>query len=277
MSGKSWKCKHNKPFRKRRLILSYKGENMQKQKVAYFEINNDGLSMNSDIQKAIDGLSGNEYELNMISYSDIVLGKYINIRENPFICSFNTMRKLFIDNQIKIEPIDYPEEIMKFSGRRISLFTVEEIISLYKKEVLCGYYKNCFIKPYITKQFITFWLNDNTLSLLESFDGNTKIWVSQLIDIESEWRIFVHKNRVVGSSYYSGNFKLTPDYDYINDIVSTYKSSPVGYTLDIGMLSHDANTIIEVNDFWGIGSYGLNPERYAAMLIDRYFEIVTKK
>jgi hypothetical protein len=35
-----------------------------------------------------------------------------------------------------------------------------------------------------------------------------------------------------------------------------------------------ANVAIEVNDFWGIGSYGLNPQKYAEMLIDRYFEIV---
>ncbi len=251
---------------------------MNKNKFGYCEIGSDGLALNSDIQKAIEGLSGKEYELKMIFYKDIVLGEYENIKQNPFVCSFNTMKKLFLDNEIKIESIDYPDEIKKFIKRKIELFTIEKLLPLYENESVSwsggGYYRNCIIKPYITKQFGVFWLNDNNLSFLKSFGGDTKVWVSPLIDIESEWRVFVHKGEVVGSSCYRGNFKVMPEYDYVNAIVAAYKSSPIAYTLDIGVLTNKSNDIIEVNDFWGIGSYGLNPERYAAMLIDRYFEIV---
>lgn len=241
---------------------------MNKNKFVYCEIGGDGLALNSDIQKAIEGLSGKEYELRMISYKDIVLGKYENIKQNPFVCSFNTMRKLFLDNEIKIESIDYPDEIKRWINRRVFLSTVGEVVSLYDE------LKNSFIKPYITKQFHVFWLNDNNLPWFKSLGKDTKVWVSPLINIESEWRVFIHKGEVIGSSCYSGNFKIMPEYDYINAIVAAYKSSPIAYTLDIGVLYNKTNDIIEVNDFWGIGSYGLNPERYAAMLIDRYFEII---
>jgi hypothetical protein len=55
----------------------------------------------------------------------------------------------------------------------------------------------------------------------------------------------------------------------------------MAYTIDVGILSsipfgssERENVIIEFNDMWAIGNYGMENKRYLRMLVDRYFEII---
>lgn len=79
--------------------------------------------------------------------------------------------------------------------------------------------------------------------------------VSDVIDIESEWRLFVHHGELVGSQNYSGDFKLSPDYDLVELMIQAYKNSPVSYTLDVG-INQEGTFLIEVHPFVSCGLYG---------------------
>ena len=49
------------------------------------------------------------------------------------------------------------------------------------------------------------------------------------------------------------------------------------YTVDIGILENDENVVIEFNDMWAIGNYGIPNDIYLRALKGRYFEIINNK
>jgi hypothetical protein len=57
----------------------------------------------------------------------------------------------------------------------------------------------------------------------------------------------------------------------IKDNLCTFPSS---YTIDIGILEDKTNVVVEFNDMWAIGNYGVPNNIYLRMLRTRYFEII---
>jgi hypothetical protein len=101
--------------------------------------------------------------------------------------------------------------------------------------------------------------------------------VSELITIESEWRVFVYENRLVGLQNYSGDFTLFPDVESIKNIIKAYKSAPIAYTLDVGIGAHSYDTfIIEVHNFFSCGLYGFNQPILVNMFYKWFKEYITK-
>jgi len=99
--------------------------------------------------------------------------------------------------------------------------------------------------------------------------GNYQI--SDLIDIESEWRGFVYRNTLVGLQNYGGDFTKFPNVETIHKMIGAFKSSPVAYTLDVGV--NDQGTfIIEVHDFFSCGLYGFAELRILPFMFARWFQ-----
>ena len=95
--------------------------------------------------------------------------------------------------------------------------------------------------------------------------------------IESEWRCYILNNRVEYIANYSGDLYMYIDGSYLNDIINQNRGKfPVAYTIDIGILADGGNVVIEYNDMWAIGNYGLPNDIYLRMLKQRYFEIIKK-
>ena len=98
---------------------------------------------------------------------------------------------------------------------------------------------------------------------------------SEVIDILSEYRVFVNNAKIIHSSNYLGDFTKNIDYTYVENLISKIKYKPISFTLDVALLKDGTSELIEMNDFWSIGSYGLYCEDYFKMLNDRYFEILS--
>lgn len=107
--------------------------------------------------------------------------------------------------------------------------------------------------------------------------------------IVSEWRLYVHNHEIIDAKNYSGDFKITPRYSFAEGKIFSNKfghgsemygrtdpatAFPCAYTIDIGILASEQNVVIEYNDMWAIGNYGLANDLYLKLLTDRYFEIV---
>jgi hypothetical protein len=191
--------------------------------------------------------------------------------------------------------IGYPKCLSEFYGReikstRFGKITVDDL--------------PIFIKPrYDVKLFTGFVLDKNTtLNNISTYysdvNANTAVYTSEPIDIISEYRCFVHKNKLVGIKNYDGDFETFPSVQYIHKMIESYKDeAPVSYTLDVGIvesgkieyynsgeLNHQKELVgtlqktllIEINDFWAIGGYGLDGKTYCRMLVDRFQEIKNK-
>ena len=72
-----------------------------------------------------------------------------------------------------------------------------------------------------------------------------------------------------------GVVRINPNFEYVDSLIEAYKEQPISYTVDVAILKDGSMTVIEFNDFWAIGSYGLYCINYAQMLLDRYCEIVS--
>ena len=242
----------------------------------YIHVKN-GLPINEDIQKAIDGFEYLGYEPVLITMENMLAGTLDYVAKfHPVVGSIDFMSRLFKRINYTPEPIDYPEEILKSGLLNVSILkaTLEQALQIIESKELL----NLFVKPVQTKLFDGILIKDvNQAKYLKDFPLQTKVWVIGGVDIVSEHRIYVHNGKAIYGCNYSGDFKINPDYNYADNLINAYKSAPVSYTVDVAILRDGSTTLVECNDFWAIGGYGISPWDYAEMLRDRYFEIIKNK
>lgn len=109
-------------------------------------------------------------------------------------------------------------------------------------------------------------------SRFKGFTGPTKqiepgdYFISEIIDIKSEWRAFIYQKEVLGLRNYSGDPLLFPDISQIKDMVAAYTTAGEAYTLDVG-ITEFGTCVIEVHDFFSCGFYGFRDLKVPNMLI----------
>lgn len=142
-----------------------------------------------------------------------------------------------------------------------------------------------FIKPlYETKAFASGVIKDlkNLPLILSDYKGskNIEVLVTKTVDIVSEYRVFVRRNRpekISGMKHYSGDFFVYPNKEFIIKCINhltKYTDFPASYTLDIGILSNGETIIVELNDGWSCGNYGLDGETYLKFYLDRWKQLM---
>lgn len=99
-------------------------------------------------------------------------------------------------------------------------------------------------------------------------EGNYQI--SDLINIESEWRAFVYEGKLVGLQNYSGEFDIFPNVDKIKAMINAYKTQPIAFTLDVAISNNDT-VIIEVHDFFSCGLYGFAEHKILPFMFSKWF------
>ena len=100
---------------------------------------------------------------------------------------------------------------------------------------------------------------------------------SEVVDIDSEWRVFVFKNEIQHLSNYSGDCMLFPDKNEIQAMVEEYKPyAPVAYTLDVGV--SDRGTFpIEVHRFFSCGLYGFADYKVLPKMLSQcWYQMINK-
>ncbi len=156
----------------------------------------------------------------------------------------------------------YPMSIRKFLKRKIWVSKIGPIIdSLYRDELGTG----VFVKPKeSTKEFTGFVLKSyEDQYMFEGTSKQTQIWCSEVVDIVSEYRVFVNRSQIVGVKNYSGSAEILPNYGFIDDCVKTFNKSEdrtAGYGIDFGIDGKGETFLIEWNDGYSLGSYGLEPD-----------------
>jgi hypothetical protein len=140
----------------------------------------------------------------------------------------------------------------------------------------------CFVKPLNDiKKFTGFVAkSEKDFELypeLEDWDG-PYMTSEVLYGIESEWRCFVHKKKIVNISNYKGDSTKMPDRRTLDSLIilAETKDLPTAYTIDVARLNTDECALVELNDMWAIGPYGCKEDDYFAMLKDRWNQIIYK-
>jgi len=242
------------------------------------------------------------------SFSDKKMKELIPVGSVEFVTEW--LKEVY---GIIYEPIQIPFELCKsdFLNRRIGYETYP--FEGIKQPDLFTYpifVKNVSqLKKYTgiihnEKEFVptTEWGETNDI-IFEENKQNDMFFFSEYVDFESEYRIFVYKNDIVGLKHYAGNYWLFPDKDIITKIVKVYeKTAPVAYTLDVGIHELDSydygwiphgrdkkefmpigrsrkylTSIIEIHDFFSCGLYGFNDDRILPFMFSRWWNEYVNK
>ena len=177
--------------------------------------------------------------------------RYIPVGTVEFVSCY---LKAFYPEAIKaLRPLNVPEVLFPFAGRAIvNVNTLEDIKRLPKGS---WYWKSNKVIKHIANGVVPIDADAG------QFIGKQ---VSQFIPIDSEWRLFIFKNKIQYAANYAGDPLLFPRYSQIMKMVETYsKEAPVAYTLDVGINlnwnEHGVNTfVIECHRFFSCGLYGFN-------------------
>ena len=168
------------------------------------------------------------------------------------------------------EIVSVPHAISSFAGRRIWHSTMGEL----RKQVESG--EAIFAKP-LPDRLKAFngrlYLSFNDLIPTAHVEDTEPIECSEPLEILSEHRCYVLRGDIIGLRHYAGDPLILPDADFIMKAVESYSDGPMGYAMDFGVTNDRQTVVIEVNDGYAIGAYGLHPVRYANLIQARWDEI----
>ena len=197
---------------------------------------------------------------NWLEHTSNITVKYINTKETDTIFEFKPMHK----NYVPIGSVEFVSaHLNHFYGLTPKPINVPvELFPLTNREIwnggnmsLEGLKGRWFVKSNDKIKDVAKIVEDPDILSVPP-DGNYQI--SEYITIDSEWRAFVYKGKLVGLQHYVGEFTMFPNVFLINMMIKDYKSAPVAYTLDVGVYNHCDTFVIEVHDFFSCGLYGFS-------------------
>ncbi len=163
--------------------------------------------------------------------------------------------------------LDYPESLQTYLGRRVwmsRMDTVNETPELWP----------VFVKPYIDKRFIGRVIREpKDLIGCGSCYENYEVICSEVVDFTAEWRVFVRYGQILDVRRYRGDWREQYDPHVIACAVSDYRDAPAGYAMDFGVTKDGRTLLVEVNDGFSLGAYGLQNIQYAKLLSARWAEL----
>lgn len=197
------------------------------------------------------------------------------ITENDIVHGgIKTVRRSFDLLGIKQPEIHHPQyHLPSFCNRNFVETTLGEIRNLYNDYPF-------FIKPFNDhKLFTGFVVNNNFLDLwkIKHLSDDIKVVKSEYLKFISEYRCFILKKEMIGWKNYTGDFKILPNFNIIETAIKEYKEQPIAYSIDFAVTETNQTVLIEINDAFSLGSYGLNPIFYCKMIKARWEEIMKNK
>lgn len=169
----------------------------------------------------------------------------------------------------KPDSLEMPDCLMSFAKRKIWTSTLQEI---HVKEEMWP----VFIKPLKKHKLFTGHVISNFTDLYKTAgcEPETEILVSEVVKFQSEYRCFILNKNILDMRRYAGNINWYPDIKTIENIVACFENQPVAYSVDVGSIN--GNTVlVEVNDSYSLGAYGLSGFLQAKMTISRWKEMVS--
>lgn len=168
----------------------------------------------------------------------------------------------------KPDSLEIPNCLTSFAKRKIWTSTLKEI---HAREDIWP----VFIKPLKQHKLFTGHVIRTFTDLYKSMgnDPETEVLVSEVVKFESEYRCFILKKNILDMRRYAGDINWYPDIKIVENIVSCFEGQPVAYSVDVGNVN--GNTVlVEINDSYSLGAYGLPANLQTKMVISRWKEMV---
>nr|MBP3597893.1 ATP-grasp domain-containing protein [Eubacterium sp.] len=177
---------------------------------------------------------------------------------------------------------DYPESFERFMGRKIWKDTINSI-STSEEKWSAGY----FVKPTRSKAFTGKVISSiNDLMGCGSCTENYEVLVSEPLNIRAEWRCFIMYDEIIDVRPYGvlldpsrKSFLYHYDEDVLTDMLEEFKhleNRPAACSMDICLTEDGKTLLMEFNDAYALGYYGLAPILYAKLISARWSQILER-
>lgn len=171
-------------------------------------------------------------------------------------------------------PNDYPASLRPLLHRRVWESTVGEVEIREGSGTLDG----VFVKPKGRVKQFTGFVVESRADLWRFGDVSRRqhVHCSEVVHWVSEQRIFVIDGRIVGVRSYAGDPAVTPDEAVIARALSSLLAAGeavAGFGIDFGVLANGTTALVEMNDGFSLGSYGLDDGLYTDLLVARWSEL----
>lgn len=177
------------------------------------------------------------------------------------------------------------EDTQKYLGKTIPVIShswairqgyLKRTFELFSNIAEIDFYP-CFIKPAEEiKAFTGFVAEDKDSAKQLSYNFEGPVIVQEVIEIESEYRVYMCNSRgVLGVHHYLGNPFLTLNKEFVEKVCRESQINLLenSYTLDFGINNKGETFLIEVNDGWAIGNYGMSPNKYYHFVKNRFLQL----
>lgn len=159
----------------------------------------------------------------------------------------------------------YPTELETHMHRKVSRVKIEDA-----KE-------GDFIKP-VEEQHKLFSpaVVEASLSydlLRNKIPAETEVIVSEQVNFESEFRVYVLGGKILDICFYKGDPTIFPDSTIVGEMVSDCAYLATAFGLDVGVTDSCKTAVVEMNDFCCLGNYGLKSTEYAKCIATRWEEL----
>lgn len=177
---------------------------------------------------------------------------------------------------------DYPECLSEFLGRKIWYDTIDSISSCEEK-----WSAGNFVKPTKSKVFTGKIIKSiGDLVGCGNHSENYEVMVSEPLDIKAEWRCFICYDNILDVRPYGLLLDQKRDsfyYHYDSVVVKkmldqfvTWKDRPIACSMDICVTNDNRTLLMELNDAYSLGSYGLPSIFYAKFISARWSQLLDR-
>ncbi len=234
----------------------------------YIQMNKNGFPYNVNAFTAMNGFEQMGFEVCPFHSVDDL--KEVSL-DNIIVGGVGTVKQFLEQKNIFVSDIDYPEELQEFYQRKIWTCNVSQLLA--DKTI----HTPIFVKPVCGKLFNGFvYKDDRDLVGRISPGQDVEVYCSETLTIKTEWRCFVRYGEILDIRKYKGELGTVYDLAVVKKIVQSYQSAPKAYALDIGVTDRGETVIVEMNDAYSLGCYGLDPLLYAKLLSARWAELTDR-
>ena len=249
---------------------------------AYIQTKENGDWLNENCFASAEGFHRMGYDIVKFELNNTTIGEphgvfnHFDRSEDVAHGGINAMRNLFTMFRVPQPEIHNPHEhLYGYLGREMDETTFGKVTYDFMNKLS----NPIFIKPLNEHKLFTGKVI-NTFADLISLAGvpqETKILQSEVVTWISEYRCFVNRRGLLGCKNYTGDFTVLPDFDLVYGAINDYEEQPLSYSLDFGITDKGETQLIEINDGFALGAYGLNSIYYCKFIRDRWHEILKTK
>jgi hypothetical protein len=219
------------------------------------------------------------YEVHRFSLTEFHDGSldddFTQSRDETIAFSVPEVLRLMLKRWNRPEPtrFDLPPCLTPWIGR----FTWETTLGQVREQVDSEISFNPFhIRPLdqrkLFKGTIVYGLRDLIPSA--SLSDETPVLAQQKVEFVSEWRAFIFRDKIVHLARTKGDVLRYPDREAMLDAVHAFSGRPIAYGMDWGITASGQTLLVEVNDGYSGGNYGLHGQAYVAMIEARWRELM---